>query len=51
MAEQYLTFYWNYSGQGINAGGVIQVTFTLAVSENIDGVTNFSFDITIVGTS
>jgi hypothetical protein len=50
-AEVYLTLSWDYSGQTINAGSVIMVTFTLTVDENIEGITDFSFDITIVGTN
>jgi hypothetical protein len=50
IAESYLTLSWNYGGQSIAVGQVIQVTFTLNVDANIDGVTSFSFDITIVGT-
>jgi hypothetical protein len=49
-AENYLTLSWNYNGQPINADASVQVTFTLSVDESIEGVTNFSFDITIVGT-
>jgi len=49
-AEDYLTLSWNYSGQSINAGDAIQVTFTLTVDASIEGITSFSFDITIVGT-
>jgi len=50
-AEDYLSLSWNYSGQSINAGDAIQVTFTLTVDASIEGITSFSFDITIVGTS
>jgi hypothetical protein len=50
-AEDYLTLSWNYNGQSINVDASVQVTFTLSVDESIEGVTNFSFDITIVGTS
>jgi len=50
-AENYLTLSWNYNGQSINPDAVVQVTFTLTVSASITGITNFSFDITIVGTS
>jgi len=50
-AENYLTLSWNYNGQSINPGDSVQVTFTLTVDANIEGITTFSFDITIVGTS
>jgi len=48
-ASNYITLNWNYGGQIINPSGVIQVTFTLAVSASIQGITSFSFDITIIG--
>jgi len=50
-ASNYMTLSWNYDGQSINPDEVVQVTFTLSVSASIDGITSFSFDITIVGTS
>ncbi len=45
----YLTLGWDYAGQTLNPGEVVEVTLTLAVSPNIDGITSFSFDIVIVG--
>lgn len=48
-ASNYLTLTWNYSGQTINAGKAITVTLTLTVSENITEISNFSFDINLVG--
>ena len=50
-AENYLTLSWDYSGQSINPGNSVQVTFTLSVSPSIEGITNFGFDITIVGSN
>lgn len=50
-ASTYITLSWNYGGQTLNAGDVIQVRLTLSVSPNISGITNFSFDITITATS
>ena len=50
-AENYLTLSWNYNGQSINLGDSVQVTFTLTVDASIEGITNFSFDITIVGSN
>jgi len=50
-AEDYLNLSWDYSGVAINAGSVAQVTFTLNVDSSIEDISNFSFDITIVGTS
>ena len=48
-ASNYITLNWNYGGQTINSGSVIQVVFTLSVSASIQGITSFSFDITIIG--
>jgi hypothetical protein len=48
-ASDYLTLSWDYGGQSINPDDVAQVTFTLSVDASIDGITSFSFDITIVG--
>lgn len=49
-AEMYIDLQWDYSGGQIQPDGVVQVTFTLTVSEIIDGVAYFSFDIVITGT-
>ena len=46
-ASDYMILTWNYAGQTIAENAVIQVTFTLTVSPDITGITNFSFDITI----
>ena len=48
-ASQFLTLNWNYEGQFIDPGDVIEVTFTLAVSASVSDITDFSFDIVIVG--
>jgi len=48
-ASDYMTLSWDYGGQSINPDEVVQVTFTLSVDASIDGITVFSFDITIVG--
>jgi len=48
-ASSYMSLSWDYGGQSINVDEVIQVTFTLSVDAGIEGITNFSFDITIVG--
>jgi hypothetical protein len=49
-AATYLTLSWDYSGQIIEADKNLQVTLTLSVSANITGITNFGFDIIVVGT-
>ena len=50
-AETYLGFSWNYNGYPINPDAVVQITLTISVASNIEGITNFSFDITIIGSS
>jgi len=49
--SNYLVLNWNYDNQPINPDGSIPVTFTLTVDAGITGITTFSFDITIVGSS
>jgi hypothetical protein len=50
VASNYLTLSWNYNGQKIEEDEKLQVTLTLSVSANIAGVTDFDFDIIVVGT-
>jgi hypothetical protein len=50
-ASSYIGLVWNYDGSLLNQGDVNPVTFTLTVSASIESITNFSFDITIVGSS
>ena len=47
-ASDYMTLSWNRESHVLNPGSV-QAILTLSVSSEIDGVTNFSFDITITG--
>lgn len=49
-SENYLILNWDYDGQSINPDTAVGVTFTLNVDANIQGITSFSFDITIIGT-
>jgi len=51
LAATYLDLDWDYDNQPIDSGASIPVTFTLTVDASIEGITSFSFDITIVGTS
>ena len=51
VAESYLHLNWDYNGNPIATDAVVHVTFTLSVDSGITGVTTFSFDITIIGTS
>jgi len=48
-AANYITLTWDYDGQTLNVDEVIQVTLTLTISENIEGIKSFFFDITIIG--
>lgn len=50
-AFDYMNLSWDYDGQFLNPDEVMQVIFTLSISSNIDGITSFSFDITIIGSS
>jgi hypothetical protein len=46
-ASNYITLSWDYAGQTLNPSQILQVTFTLKVSEQITGISNFTFDILI----
>lgn len=48
-AESYLYPSWNGEGLSINANEVMMVTLTLEVSEEVTGITDFSFTTIIEG--
>lgn len=48
-ASSYMSLTWDYEGQVIAVDGVVQVTSSLAVSDTIEGITSFSFDLVITG--
>lgn len=48
-APDYMDLGWNYEGQFINVSEVLEVTFTLAILSETQGITSFSFDIVIIG--
>jgi hypothetical protein len=48
-ASSYLSITWDYNGQAINPKEYVRVTLTLTVSESIAGISNFNFDINLVG--
>jgi hypothetical protein len=51
LASEHITLNWNREGYVLTTTmPVVQAVLTLSVSPNIDGVTNFSFDIIITGT-
>jgi len=49
-ASNYIALTWDYAGQTISPGAVIQVKLVLSVSSNITAITTFRFDIVIIGT-
>lgn len=49
-SSTYMTLAWDYGGQTVNVGQVVQVKFTLTTSSSISGIATFSFDITITAT-
>lgn len=50
FASQYITLTWNYSGQVLVSNQVFHVQFQLSIASNIQGVSNYSFDININAT-
>jgi len=48
-AADYISLSWDYDGQVLDVGEVIPVTLTLTVSEDIEGISSFYFEITIIG--
>jgi hypothetical protein len=46
-ASNYLSLNWNYTGQTIKPADTLHVTFTLAVSPNINSISTFSFNINV----
>jgi len=50
LAASYMSVSWDYGGQVIEVGAAFQVRLRLSVSDGIDGITNFSFDVVITGT-
>jgi len=49
-SSSYLFLTWDYTGVQIQPNQVLPVKFTLSVSQNIQGITIFSFDIYLTGT-
>ena len=50
-AAEYLSLTWDYDEQSVNVDEVIPVNLTLTVAVNIHGISTFSFDITVIGSS
>lgn len=49
-ASKYITLEWNLEGYIINPSSVAPANLTLLVSQDIEGITNFHFEIFIIGT-
>jgi hypothetical protein len=48
-ASNHITISWDYADQTVDPGAVVKVNLTLAVSSDVIGITNFTFDIIIFG--
>ncbi len=48
-ASDYINLSWNHNGQLVDSGEIVEVVFTISVSANIPDLTDFNFDIVIVG--
>lgn len=48
-ASTYVGLAWNREGQTVSVGSVLTANLSLSVSSSIAGITNFSFDMVIVG--
>jgi hypothetical protein len=46
-APSYMSLYWNYTNQVLNAGEVIPLELTLSVSPTICDINSFSFDVIV----
>ena len=49
--DNYMQLSWDYDGNTLGSGVVLEVTLTLAVSPSATGINNFSFDIIITGSA
>lgn len=50
-AKSYISVSWDHEGVSLEANLVIAVVFTLSVSSDVSGITNFSFEIVITGSA
>jgi hypothetical protein len=48
-AKDFMTLGWSYDGSQIPVDSTLPVDFTLTISASISGITNFSFEIWVVG--
>lgn len=50
-ASNYLTLSWDYAGETVGCDETVQVTLTLLASQDMEGITDFSFDVILSGTA
>lgn len=50
-ATSYMSLNWSYAGQTLSVNQVLQVKLTLLVLSSISGISNFSFDTSIIATA
>ncbi len=50
VASNYMILNWDYTGQTLSVNQVLKIVLTLSISQDISGITSFSFDITITAT-
>jgi len=50
-ATSYLSLNWSYAGQTMSVSQVLQLKLTLLVSSSVSGISNFSFDTSIIATA
>ncbi|PVX26662.1 MAG: hypothetical protein CW691_00755 [Candidatus Bathyarchaeum sp.] len=49
-AADYMSLTWDYDGHALEPNEVVQITLKLSVSQSINGINNFNFEIIINGT-
>jgi len=49
-ASNYMSLSWNYDGRMLSPMQTVEVTLTLSVSQNVENIVEFSFDV-IIGTN
>lgn len=49
-AANYISVAWNRDNSTLNAGNSVSADITLSVSQDITGIVDFTFEITIIGT-
>ncbi len=49
-ASTFMTVSWNRNNYVLGAGNTVDATISLGVDSDVTGITDFSFDLTIIGT-